>query len=199
VITVSGVPYAHYDVYAYVGSDANNRSGRSRLFGFAGNDRWFRTNTSPFTGFVEATATTQPTSNMGLANYTHYRTLSSSSFEIRLMRGSNNVGLHGIQIVETDGSVPPNWSWSADFDEDGDVDGSDLARWKSGFGAPSPAHMQGDADSDGDADGSDFLAWQRQLGSAGSVAGAATVPEPATLLLIVSGVLAMLFQRRVAV
>jgi hypothetical protein len=25
------------------------------------------------------------------------------------MRGSNNVGVHGIQIVETDGSVAPNW------------------------------------------------------------------------------------------
>jgi hypothetical protein len=109
VLTVTGIPYAYYDVYAYVGSDANNRSGRTRLFGYFQNDRWFRTNTSPFTTFVEGTATTQPASNTGLANYTHYRSLTSSSFELRAMRGSNNVGVHGIQIVETDGSVAPNW------------------------------------------------------------------------------------------
>jgi hypothetical protein len=109
VLTVSGVPYAYYDVYAYLGSDANNRSGRTRLFGFFQNDRWIRTNTNPFTSFVEGTATTQPASNTGLANYTHYRSLNSGSFELRVMRGSNNVGLHGLQIVETDGSVAPNW------------------------------------------------------------------------------------------
>ena len=109
VITVTGVPYAYYDVYAYLGSDANNRSGRTRLFGYFQNDRWFRTNTAPFTGFVEGTATTQPASNTGLANYTHYRSLNSGSFELRAMRGSNNVGVHGIQIVETDGSAAANW------------------------------------------------------------------------------------------
>jgi hypothetical protein len=109
VITVTGIPYAYYDVYTYLGSDGNNRSGRTRLGGYFQNDRWFRTNTAPFTTFVEGTATTEPASNTGLANYTHYRTLSSSSFELRAMRGSNNVGVHGIQIVETDGSVPPDW------------------------------------------------------------------------------------------
>jgi hypothetical protein len=109
VITVTGVPYASYDVYAYVGSDANNRSGRTRLFNFFANDRWFRTNTSPFTGFVEATATAEPATNTGLANYTRYTSLNSSSFELRILRGSNNAGLHGLQIVETDGSAAPNW------------------------------------------------------------------------------------------
>ena len=100
VISVSNVPYEFYDVYAYVGSDGNYRSGRTRLFGLSSNDRWFRTNTSPFTGFVEATATTEPPSSTGLANYTHYRSLDTSSFELRVMRGSNNVGLHGLQIVQ---------------------------------------------------------------------------------------------------
>ena len=82
VITVTGVPYANYDVYAYLGSDANNRSGRTRLFNFVPNDRWVRTNSNPFTSFVEGTATTQPASNMGLANYTHYRSLNTSSFNL---------------------------------------------------------------------------------------------------------------------
>jgi hypothetical protein len=109
VLTVSGVPYQYYDVYTYVGSDANNRSGRTRLFSFFANDRWFRTNTSPFTSFAEGSATTEPATNTGFATYTHYRSLNTSSFELRGIRGSNNIGIHGIQIVETDGSVPPNW------------------------------------------------------------------------------------------
>ena len=110
VINVTGVPYANYDVYAYLGSDANDRSGRTRLFNFVPNDRWIRTNTSPFTTFVEGTATTQPAAGMGQANYVHYRSLNTSSFNLNVIRGSNNVGLHGIQIVETNGSAPKNWS-----------------------------------------------------------------------------------------
>jgi hypothetical protein len=109
VVTVSGVPYDYYDVYAYLGSDANNRSGRSRLFSFFANDRWVRTNTSPFTTFVEGTATTEPASNTGLANYTRYTSLTAGTFDLRVLRGSNNVGLHGLQIVETSGGDAPNW------------------------------------------------------------------------------------------
>ena len=100
VITVSNVPYALYDVYAYVGADANDRSGRTRLSGLSSTDRWFRTHSSPFTGFVEGTATTEPAAGTGLANFTHYSSLNTNSFELRVMRGSNNVGLHGIQIVQ---------------------------------------------------------------------------------------------------
>ena len=64
------------------------------------------------------------------------------------------------------------------FDEDGDIDGGDLAQWKGDFG------FNGDSDADGESDGSDFLAWQRQLGSDSSVAVTAAVPEPTTLFII---------------
>jgi hypothetical protein len=76
----------------------------------------------------------------------------------------------------------------ADFDEDGDVDGDDLAIWKAGFAATGTAtHMQGDADGDLDVDGADFLVWQRQLGSAAPSASAkALVPEPATSMLVMA-------------
>ncbi len=47
----------------------------------------------------------------------------------------------------------------ADFDNDGDVDGNDLAQWESSFGPNANA----DADGDLDSDGADFLAWQRQF------------------------------------
>ena len=75
------------------------------------------------------------------------------------------------------------------------MDGNDLMSWKAGFGANGSAvHRQGDADADQDVDGSDFLTWQRQLGGATTIATTA-VPEPATLMLLVSAALAKFFRR----
>ncbi len=79
---------------------------------------------------------------------------------------------------------------AADFDEDGDVDGADLAKWQLGFGiASGAAHNQGDADGDGDSDGSDFLAWQRS--SPLGVPAGQPVPEPVTLVMVVICTLAI--------
>ncbi len=68
---------------------------------------------------------------------------------------------------------------SADFDEDGDVDGEDFLAWQTGFGTASGAtKADGDADLDGDVDGEDFLVWQTQFGtSTGSGAAASESPE----------------------
>ena len=76
---------------------------------------------------------------------------------------------------------------AADFNEDGVLDGADLAVWTTGFGTPSLAtHMQGDANADGAVDGADFLIWQRQLGSsAPAVTANAPVPEPTTSMLVI--------------
>ncbi|WP_428304606.1 hypothetical protein [Lacipirellula sp.] len=79
-------------------------------------------------------------------------------------------------------SVVTGSGFAADFDLDGDVDASDLAHWKTGFGKKGNAEpFDGDADGDFDVDGADFLIWQRQFGSgvpATPVAGA--VPEPSS-------------------
>ena len=72
--------------------------------------------------------------------------------------------------------------FAGDFDEDGDVDGDDLAQWQGDFGV----NALSDADNDGDSDGADFLAWQRQLGAAApAVSANAPVPEPATSMLVI--------------
>jgi hypothetical protein len=74
---------------------------------------------------------------------------------------------------------------AADFDEDEDVDGNDLANWKASFGLNGAAtHLQGDADGDLDVDGGDFLVWQRQLGSMATMPASLTVPEPASATLL---------------
>lgn len=66
---------------------------------------------------------------------------------------------------------------SADFDDDGDVDGNDLTDPVDGFLA-----RYGN-----DLSGSDFLNWQRQFGGPAPLAGSlAAVPEPTSVTLIVS-------------
>ena len=67
---------------------------------------------------------------------------------------------------------------SADFNNDGAVDGSDLILWQRGLGKPIGAtHAQGDADRDGDVDQADLQLWKSSVPAA---AAATPVPEPAT-------------------
>lgn len=77
---------------------------------------------------------------------------------------------------------------NADYDNDGDVDGNDLGRWKSEFGQVGPA-VTADGDGDNDADGNDFLIWQRELGLPG--ASFAAVPEPTGFALLAVGSMAL--------
>ena len=77
---------------------------------------------------------------------------------------------------------------TADFDDDGDVDGDDLAVWTGNVGPTAAA----DANGDGVTDGADFLAWQREFGlgvvpPASNVAVSA-VPEPGSVALATIGV-----------
>jgi hypothetical protein len=98
------------------------------------------------------------------------------AFEFRLTNGEILEG--SVEYVGTPG-------FPADFDNNGQVNGADLGVWTGAFG---PGNAAGDADGDGDSDGADFLTWQRTLGAgAPAVAGAAAVPEPATVALIALG------------
>ena len=99
-----------------------------------------------------------------------------------------NYGATSVELVSTFG---------ADFDEDGDVDGDDLAAWEGGFGSAPAAHMTGDANANALATGFDFLIWQRQFDNGGvTAAAAATIPEPSSLLLTALGLLTLSARRK---
>jgi len=84
----------------------------------------------------------------------------------------------------------------ADFDEDGDVDGTDFLLWQRGFGITGTAlPSDGDANGDSKVDAQDLAIWQSQFGFMAHTAVIATaVPEPTTLaLLILGGLFAAVF------
>ena len=81
---------------------------------------------------------------------------------------------------------------SADFDEDGDVDGADFLAWQRGLGAGS-THAEGDANGDGQVNASDLAAWRFQFGATGVVAPVGSaVPEPTGVVAVAA--LACLFR-----
>jgi hypothetical protein len=84
-------------------------------------------------------------------------------------------------------------SSSADFDQDGDVDGDDLIQWQGDY----RLNGESDADGDGDSDGRDFMAWQRQFTEPGALAVNSTaVPEPSAMVLVLLGCYSLSRKRR---
>lgn len=76
----------------------------------------------------------------------------------------------------------------ADFNQDGDVDGHDFLAWQRGLGS-SGSLSSGDANGDGRIDELDLVAWQSQFGASRAIAQAVSVPEPLTLVSLISGLL----------
>ncbi|QDS97015.1 hypothetical protein [Adhaeretor mobilis] len=73
----------------------------------------------------------------------------------------------------------------ADFNEDALVDGIDLLSWQGGFGSGITL-AEGDANGDLFVDAADLMIWHLQYGTPGAAtAVSASVPEPATLVLLV--------------
>lgn len=73
---------------------------------------------------------------------------------------------------------------TADFNQDGDVDGDDFLVWERGLGVGSTL-SEGDADSDGEVDASDLAAWRFQFGSANAASTVSSaVPEPTELVAV---------------
>ncbi|QEG36476.1 golvesin C-terminal-like domain-containing protein [Bythopirellula goksoeyrii] len=66
--------------------------------------------------------------------------------------------------------IPVPSTETADFDEDGDIDGRDFLAWQRGFGKVSPVLADGDANGDDSVDGIDLGIWQDQYGTVPVVA-----------------------------
>jgi hypothetical protein len=77
-----------------------------------------------------------------------------------------------------------------DYDMDGDVDGADYTRWRATFGQMVAATGDGaDGNGNGIVDAADYVVWRNMLATgAGSVS--VVVPEPASVLLGLIGLLA---------
>jgi formylglycine-generating enzyme required for sulfatase activity len=103
----------------------------------------------------------------------------SSSYVASLLASSRGTGWDPTSESSYAGfRVASTPELTADFDQDGDVDGDDFLIWRAGFNVDD----RGDANADGVTDGDDFLIWQSEFGS-GSGAGSAAVPEPTSVLL----------------
>ncbi|MBA3485435.1 MAG: BNR-4 repeat-containing protein [Pirellulales bacterium] len=74
---------------------------------------------------------------------------------------------------------------TADFDDDGDVDGADFLIWQRGVGLTGQTDFAGgDANHDGDSDGDDLEVWREQFGSGpGAEAAAVSTPEPTSWIM----------------
>ena len=87
-------------------------------------------------------------------------------------------------------------SFSADFDEDNDVDGADFLTWQLGFGITSGSSLeQGDANGDGAIDELDLHFWTSTFGNTTYVHVAQVVPEPSSTTLALASLFSFLGTR----
>jgi hypothetical protein len=86
---------------------------------------------------------------------------------------------------------------SADFDEDGDVDGADFLTWQRGLGLTGETNRaNGDANADGNVNGADLDVWQTQFTAPLAVTSTIPTPEPTSFLLLAAAPLACFAARR---
>jgi hypothetical protein len=75
---------------------------------------------------------------------------------------ANSPGGNGSDIGAYEAQAAP----SADFNDDGNIDGSDFLAWQRGVGTSGATPAEGDSDHDADVDASDLAAWQLTYGQA---------------------------------
>ena len=83
----------------------------------------------------------------------------------------------------------------ADFDGDGDIDGADFLAWQRGLGGAGTAKADGNANGDAAVDGLDLAVWETQFGTSSVSLNAASVPEPASALLMLLAAPLLLVRR----
>jgi autotransporter-associated beta strand protein len=94
-VTVSGIPFGSYSVYAYFGSDGAGRTGSVSLNGAT----FFystRGNVADYVLTTDDVGAVNP-----LANYAVFNDVTGSGFTINQSRGTNNSGLIALEIVQS--------------------------------------------------------------------------------------------------
>ena len=148
-VTLTGIPYATYDLLVYVGytypDNADDpRPGQTELNGNAATRRHFSAASAPpFLGFKEITATTEAGRLRG--DFVRYRNLSGASQTVTVVSPIlEPVGIHGIQIIDS----------GTDSDGDGMKDATEVEfRFN-----PLVADATADPDGDGLANSSELAA-----------------------------------------
>ena len=122
-IDVSGIDTftfgAAYDLYVYFGSDGNGRTGKVALQD--GETYSYSTFSQQGGGFPGSYIRTEDVGDGNPnANYAVFEGLSGDTQKVQIIRGSNNSGFHGIQIVllqDTDeDGLPDEWEENNDLD-----------------------------------------------------------------------------------
>ena len=101
-------------------------------------------------------------------------------------------GVHVPTLADVGGDCNPNTG--GDLDGNGKVEFADFLVLSGNFGSEVDSHAQGDIDCNGKVEFADFLALSGNFGN--DVAGAESVPEPSSSLLLVFGAIAALACRK---
>ena len=139
-LSITGIPYATYDLIVYVGDVYPDHPGYLQLGASASTRRYFTSASNPpFQKWIEGKATTAATATG--ANYVRYRGLSGASQSVSLVQlaaedgNYYNVSIRGFQVVDS----------GTDSDGDGM---SDVTEIEHGFN-PAVKDATADADNDG--------------------------------------------------
>ncbi|MES2474405.1 MAG: DUF1800 family protein [Verrucomicrobiota bacterium] len=162
-LNLTGIPYASYDLIAYVGQAYPNARGFLRLGTNDATRRYFIADSAPpFLRWQEITSTTSATAARG--NFVRYRNLTASSQSLRLESLENQaVALIGIQIIDnatdsdadsmTDAVEIENQFNPAVADATADADGDTRSNISELAAGTDPHHP--DSDRDGIPDGAE--------------------------------------------
>ena len=103
---------------------------------------------------------------------------------------SGQTGLDGNEVLV-------KFTWYGDADMNGEVNYDDYLQWEGGLGGSGTGWLYGDFDYNGEVNYDDYLLWEGALGSqTGILSGAAAVPEPATMGVLVAGAIGLVLRRR---
>ncbi len=112
--------------------------------------------------------------------------------DLRVLEGTEEIE---VEIESESGEGYEFEVLTADFDDDGDVDGRDFLIWQRGFGTPNAELGDGDSNDDGNVDDFDLEVWQDQYGEPGHLSGLVSVPEPASSCLLLTSALLITLSR----